>query len=207
MSRSHEVIVDKPPEKRHPAYESGSSLPPTPPTPKPPKPSTVPRSGHADLLEAMSMMLDDKLDTRFRPFDERLRKLETGSHKRHVDTEANIARTRSEADLTRSNDLSAITTAFEAMQTEVKETKQIATETNTAVKTALVPATKDAQRAANQASAKADATNVSLDNIENKTDKMAKWYNHPALKTIIQSIVSAIGAYLAAGGKLPGCEH
>jgi uncharacterized coiled-coil protein SlyX len=155
------------------------------------------------------MMLDDKLDQRFGPIEARIEKLEDKSskaHKKFVDTGADVTRQKSEAEIVRSNDLKVITTAFKNVQEDLKEVKSAVTETKSAVDTKIVPAAQAAEKAANQANNKADAQNVSLDVIEKNSNKVAKWYNHPGLKVIINSIVSAIGAYLAAGGKLPGCH-
>lgn len=167
----------------------------------------------ADLLESLSMMLDDKLDKRFGPFEERLKKLESASkelhssaHKKFVDTGAAVTRQKSEAEIVRSNDLAVITTAFKGVETELKEVKAAVNTTKDAVDQKIVPAAQAAEKAANQANNKADAQNVSLDKIEENSNKLTKWYNHPGLKVLINSIVSAIGAYLAAGGKLPGCH-
>jgi hypothetical protein len=197
--------VSVPPHKKHPAYESGS-MPPIPkPTTTPrmkaqPRPESVSEtSGQADLLQSISMMLDDKLDARLKPVQERLSTLESSSHKKFVDTGAAVVRQKSEAELTRNDDLAAIKMAFKKVEENSAAAKTAAEETKAAVTTSIVPA-------ANAANNKADAQNVSLDRIEQNSDKLTRWYNHPGLKVVINSIVSAIGAYLAAGGKLPGCH-
>jgi hypothetical protein len=184
-----------------------------------PKPTTTPRmkaqprpesvsetSGQADLLQSISMMLDDKLDARLKPVQERLSTLESSSHKKFVDTGAAVVRQKSEAELTRNDDLAAIKMAFKKVEENSAAAKTAAEETKAAVTTSIVPAAKAAEKAANAANNKADAQNVSLDRIEQNSDKLTRWYNHPGLKVVINSIVSAIGAYLAAGGKLPGCH-